>query len=188
VKALGNSPGAFTQYWCKSIFVKTLVVGLGNPILGDDGVGWKIAQELQRIITIPSDVTIECLAIGGISLMETMIGYDRAILIDAIVTHQTPIGSVNQYHLEDLPNPVSGHMSSAHDTSLVNALQVGRSLGVYLPSNICVVTVESQKVYDFSEDLTPAVAGAVPQAIRIILDLLIESNSEKSPEPDGLKS
>ena len=169
-------------------FVKTLVVGLGNPILGDDGIGWQIAHELQQIKKIPSDVTIECLAIGGISLMETLIDYDRAILIDAIITRQVPVGSVNQYQLEDLPNLTSGHMSSAHDTSLVDALQMGQSLGAHLPNDISVVTVESQKVYEFTENMTPAVAAAVPEAIRIILDLLIESNSEYRPKVDNNKS
>jgi len=167
--------------------VKTLVIGLGNPILGDDGVGWQIAHELQQIKQIPSDVTIECLAIGGISLMEALIDYDRAIIIDAIVTHQVPIGSTNYFKLEDLPNPSSGHMSSAHDTSLLTALHVGQSLGAHLPEDISVVTIESQKVNEFSEILTPAVAAAVPVAIRIILDLLIESNPEKASKNDSVK-
>jgi hydrogenase maturation protease len=156
--------------------VKTIVIGLGNPILGDDGIGWQIAQTLQRVKEIPSDVTIECLAIGGISLMEALIDYDRAILIDSIVTHQVPVGTVSCYKLGDLPNLTSGHMSSAHDTSLTDALQMGRSLGAHLPVDISIVAIESQKVYEFSEDMTPAVANAVPAALKVIRDLLIESN------------
>jgi hydrogenase maturation protease len=52
--------------------LKTLVVGLGNPILGDDGVGWKVAEELQKSGILPSDVDVICLALGGISLMEDL--------------------------------------------------------------------------------------------------------------------
>jgi Ni,Fe-hydrogenase maturation factor len=70
----------------------------------------------------------------------------------------------------------------------VDALQMGQSLGAHLPSDISVVTVESQKVYEFTENMTPAVAAAVPEAIRIILDLLIESNSEYRPKVDNNKS
>lgn len=151
---------------------------MGNPILGDDGIGWQIAQTLQRVKEVPSDVTIECLAIGGISLMEALIDFDRAILIDSIVTHQVPVGTVACYKLSDLPNLTSGHMSSAHDTSLVDALQMGRSLGAKLPGEIMIVAVESQKVYEFSEEMTPAVAAAVPQALKIIQDLLIESSPD----------
>jgi hydrogenase maturation protease len=161
--------------------VKTLVVGLGNPILGDDGIGWQIAQELQKAQGIPSSVTIECLALGGISLMEALIGYDRAILIDAIITRQAPIGSVHCYKLENLPNLTSGHMTSAHDTSLVNALTMGRSLGAQLPEDISVVTIESQKIFEFSEEMTSEVSAAVPQALRIIQNLLIESGAEEAP-------
>lgn len=159
--------------------MKTLVIGLGNPILGDDGVGWQIASKLQQLEKFPSEVTIDCLAIGGFSLMEALMGYDRAILIDAIVTHQHPIGSVNHYKLEDITNPFCGHMSSAHDTSLQDALEIGFSLGAHLPKDISVVAVEAQKVYEFSNDLTPPVAAAVPEAVDIILDLLINPLQEK---------
>ncbi len=162
--------------------MKTLVLGLGNPILGDDGVGWQIASELQSKEQIPSNVSIDCLAIGGFSLMETLIGYDRAILIDACVTNQVPVGSVSHYKLEDLPDPNSGHMTSAHDTSLQNALEVGRSLGAHLPKDISVVTIEARKVYDFSEELSQPVANAVPEAVRIIMNLLIESKSDASTQ------
>lgn len=156
------------------------MVGLGNPILGDDGVGWKIASETQLTGKIPPDVTIDCLAIGGFSLMEALIGYDRAIIVDAIVTHKAPVGSVSCCKLEELANPYSGHMSSAHDTSLQNALEIGHSLGAHLPEDITVVAVEAEKVYEFSTDLTPPIAAAVPQAVGIICDLLLESNIQQS--------
>lgn len=172
----------------ESLFVKTLVVGLGNPILGDDGVGWQIAQALQQEEEIPSDITIECLAVGGISLMEALIGYDQAILIDAIVTHHAPIGTVNCCKLQDLPNLTSGHMTSAHDASLTDALTMGRSLGAVLPQDITVVTVESQKVYEFSEIMSPAVAGAVPQALKIIQNLLLQSVQANEPQETGITS
>lgn len=162
-------------------------MGLGNSILGDDGVGWQIASELQKTKKLPANVAIECLAIGGISLMEALIDYDRAIIVDSIVTHQAPIGTVTLYNLEDLPNLNAGHMSSPHDTSLMEALQMGRSLGAHLPKDISVVTIEAQKVFDFSEELTPLVEAAVPKALGIILDLLLESGSEKTPKSKDSK-
>ncbi len=170
------------------IFVKTLVVGLGNPILGDDGIGWQIAQTLQQDKEIPPNVTIECLALGGISLMETLIDFDQAILIDSIVTHQASTGTVRLDKLEDIPNHSSGHMTSAHDTSLVDALAMGRSLGAHLPVDIWVVSVESQKVYEFSESLSTEVAAAIPQALILIKNLLLESNRENVPLNDEYKS
>ncbi len=156
--------------------MKTLVVGLGNPILGDDGIGWRIAQELQNAGNLPMDVDVAFLAVGGISLMEALVGYKRAIIIDAIVTHQAPVGTISRLILENLPDMSSGHLSSAHDTSLQNALQMGRELGVQLPDEIIVVAIESQKVYEFSETLTQPVSAAIPDAVRLIKSLLTGSD------------
>ena len=47
--------------------MKTLVVGLGNPILGDDGVGWKVAEEVKKQLSSDSLVDVNCLSLGGIS-------------------------------------------------------------------------------------------------------------------------
>ncbi len=120
--------------------------------------------------------------------MEALIGHDRAIIIDSIVTHRDPIGKVSRYNLEELPNTTSGHMNSAHDASLSEALEMGRALGAYLPDEINFVTVEAQKVYEFSDELTPAVAAAIPEAVRIIMDLLLESRAKQAPETNDHKS
>jgi hydrogenase maturation protease len=163
--------------------VKTLVVGLGNPILGDDGVGWKVAEEVREKLSIPSPtaplpagegshvVDVECLSLGGISLMEHLIGYERAILIDAF-SLEGPIGSILVLKLSELPNYSAFHTTSAHDTSFQNAITLGRSMGAQLPEEITVVGIATRQVYDFSEELSPPVAQAVPQAVQIVLELL----------------
>ncbi len=153
---------------------KRLVLGLGNPILGDDGVGWKVAEQLQKDLTEMDvrDVEIDCLAVGGLSLMERMVGYEQVILVDAITTQQHPLGAVLVFPLEQLPNRAFGHLSSAHDTTLQNALAVGRKMGVSLPDEIWVVGIEASQVYDFSEVMSPPIQGAVDQAVGKVKDLL----------------
>lgn len=164
---------------------RIIVIGLGNPILGDDGVGWRVAEEIQRLLQLPMTntpspfesnwglvVDVECISLGGLSLMERLVGYDRAILIDAISTGQRPPGAVHCFPFEALPDPAAGHSSSAHDTSLKTALSVGRSMGLQLPDEITVVAVESESVHDFSEELSPPVSTAVPQAARLVIEAL----------------
>jgi len=160
--------------------MKMIVVGLGNPILGDDGVGWKVAEKIEQQLTSPptplvkgegSQVDVNCLSLGGISLMEHLIGYDRAILIDAFASDED-LGSIHVMTLKDLPNYSAFHTSSAHDTSLQNAIEMGMSLGAHLPEDIMVVGIATQRIYDFSEALSPPVAAAMPQAMKIVLDLL----------------
>jgi hydrogenase maturation protease len=63
-------------------------------------------------------------------------------------------------------------MCSSHDTTLQNALKVGRDLGAALPQEITIVAVEAHNVYDFSEQLSPEVAAAIPSAVHMVIDLL----------------
>jgi hydrogenase maturation protease len=157
-------------------FPRTIVIGLGNPLLGDDGIGWKIAEQIADSFTLSSvikpEVHVECLSLGGLSLMEHLIGYDRAILIDAIHVEGNEIGSVSTCCLDALPNPAKGHTSSAHDTTLQKALEMGRALGAHLPDDIQVVSVQAEILFDFSETLTDPVAAAVPLATETVLKLL----------------
>ena len=152
--------------------MKTIVIGLGNPILGDDGIGWKIAEELASVIGQDSSVEIDTAALGGLSLMERMLGYDRVVLVDSMETGQGPVGSVQTFPLASLPDPMAGHSASAHDTSLITALQTAKSIGADIPKRVDVVAVEAQNVYAFSEELSAPVAAAVPVAVQAVLDLL----------------
>jgi len=154
--------------------MKTLVIGLGNPILGDDGVGWRVAEEVARLTVNTPGIQVETFALGGLSLMEQLTGYERVILIDAIASHQKPIGTVSHFPITDLVDRSYGHTTAVHDASLRQALSIGRSMNVPLPEDerITIVAIESEAVYDFSEQLTPPVAAAVPLAVKTVLDLL----------------
>ncbi len=153
--------------------MKTLVVGLGNPILGDDGVGWKVAEEVKNKLPADFRVDVECLSLGGISLMEHMIGYPRAILVDSFALDE-PIGSILMLKLEDMPNYSAYHTTSAHDTSLQNAIAMGKALGAKLPEEVMVVGIATKRIHEFGMELSPPVAEAVPLAAKFVLELLEE--------------
>lgn len=151
--------------------MKTLVIGLGNPILGDDGVGWRVAEEVKKQLSPDSHVDVECLSLGGISLMEHLIGCQCAILIDAFALDE-PTGSILILKLDELPNYSAYHTTSAHDTSLQNAIELGKSMGANLPDDVTVVGIATKRVHDFGEDLSPPVAEAVPLAAKFVLDMI----------------
>jgi len=187
-----------------SVHPPVLVIGLGNPILGDDGVGWRVAERVRTHLIVkeqaeladhtdliqsdfPSLVTdtifhfpieIDCLSLGGLSLMERLIGYDRVIIIDAITTQENPPGFVNSFPLEELPKRAAGHLSAAHDTTLQTAIEVGRSLDAKLPTEIMIVALEAIINYDFTEQLTSAVDAAIPLAVQSVLELLTKWDKE----------
>jgi hydrogenase maturation protease len=150
--------------------MKTIVIGLGNPILGDDGVGWRVVEAVQEQVTDPT-IEFDCAAVGGLTLMEYLIDYDRAIIIDAVTAHQ-PVGTVSCFCLNDLPQHPTLHTSSPHDTSLQTALAAGQAMGAHLPDDVMVVGIEAERIFDFSEDLSPDVEKAVPHAADEVLMLL----------------
>jgi len=154
--------------------MKTLVIGLGNPILGDDGVGWRVAEEIARTTADRPDVEVDCVALGGLSLMERLTGSERVILVDAIFTGGKPVGAVSTLLLSDLPDLSSGHTTAIHDTSLRNALKVGRSMDIPLPrdDDVHIVAIETKKVFDFSEVLSEPVEAALPHAVEAVLQLI----------------
>ena len=103
--------------------------------------------------------------------MEHLIGYERAILIDAITAEQET-GSVIVSKLNELPDHSAFHIVSAHDTSLQNALKLGRAMGADLPNDVTVVGISTNYIYDFGEELSPPIAEAVPKAADVVMDLL----------------
>jgi len=154
--------------------MKTLIIGLGNPILGDDGVGWRVVEEIARKTANQPEVEVDCVSLGGLSLMERLTGYERVILVDSIFTGKKPLGTVSRFSLKDVPDLTAGHSASAHDTSLRNALNVGRSMNISLPrdEDVLIVAIETEIIYDFSETLSTSIEAALPQAVMAVLQLI----------------
>ena len=151
-----------------------LVIGLGNPILGDDGAGWRVAEEIARETANNPEIEADCASLGGLSLMERLTGSEHVILVDTIYTGKKTIGTVSVFPLSELPDMSAGHTTAVHDTSLRNALSVGRSMNIPLPSDqdVLIVAIEAENVFDFSETLSSQVETAVPHAVKAVLQLI----------------
>lgn len=158
---------------------QTLVVGLGNPILGDDGVGWRIAAEVESQwgkLEGSECVRFENLSVGGLKLMELLQGCQYAVVADGLVGSGKRLGEVLCLQLEDLARISHTHANSAHDVSLWEALQIGHKLGAQLPERIWLVAVCIQEERTFSEELSPEVAEAIPNAVHHVCELLHDWN------------
>jgi len=149
---------------------KTLVIGLGNPLVGDDGAGLRVVEELKPLLADRPDVEVSEDYWGGLRLMERMIGFDRAIVVDAIQTGAAP-GTIHLLTPDGIPTQRS---ASAHDVNLSTALEFGRRAGASLPENdrIRLVGIEATDVLNFTRQFTPAVQAAVPRAVQAVLEAL----------------
>jgi hydrogenase maturation protease len=148
--------------------LKTLILGLGNPILTDDGIGIYVVRELMAR-PLPNDIACTEASVGGLRLLEVIVGYERVILVDAIQTPDGRPGDIHRLRVGDLR--ASLHAGSTHDLSLTGALRLGRSMGMALPDdeNILILAVEVVDVLTFGEECTPQVAEAIPRIARAVL-------------------
>jgi len=162
--------------------MKTLILGLGNPLVGDDSVGLRVAAELARRLADRPDIVVEEEYCGGLRLMERMIGYERVIVIDAMVSGLAP-GSLRWLTVESLPTQ---HTASSHDVNLATALAIGRHAGAKLPPDeaIWILGIEAQQVLTFSDECTPDVAQAIPKAVAAVLEKLSVPATQDPPPPE----
>lgn len=149
---------------------KTLVIGLGNPLVSDDSVGLRVVEQLKPLLAGRPEVEVSEDYWGGLRLMERMIGYRRAIVVDAICTGAAP-GTIHHLTTASIATQKS---SSAHDVSLPTALAFGRHAGAQLPADedVRLIGIEAEDLINFSEQCTPAVAAAIPRAVREVIQVL----------------
>jgi len=148
--------------------LKTIVIGLGNPILSDDSVGVRIARELKERIESAGQSAVEVIEMyaGGIRLMDAMEGYDRAVIIDSMITGVERPGTLRRLSLSDLVT--TRNTLSVHDMDLPTALDMGRMLGMPLPSDVVIWGIEAKDVENFGEELTEEVEASLSSTIEII--------------------
>jgi hydrogenase maturation protease len=141
-------------------------LGLGNSVLRDDGVGLYVAAELKKRINQP-DIEVLETGVAGLSLLDLLVGYDKAIIIDAI---QTVGGNAGQiYRLNPKAFDTALHTALAHGIDFPTALEFGRKLGLHLPQQITIFAIEASDVTTFSEECTPEVQKAIPTSVEMVL-------------------
>ena len=147
--------------------MKTLILGLGNSLLSDDSVGLKVVAQLRPLLAGRPDLEVDEDYWGGLRLMERLVGYDRAILVDAICTGAAP-GTIHHLAVDSIPTQ---HSASAHDANLATALALGRQAGAQLPADsaILLVGIEAEDIITFSEQCTPQVQAAIPRAVDAVM-------------------
>jgi len=151
--------------------MKTLVLGLGNPILSDDGVGLQVVRQLKDRFDKPDLGFVESSA-AGLDLLDQIAGYDKLIIIDAIKTEGGEAGQIYKLSLEELSQTY--HLASPHDINLATALELGRRLGMALPQEIVIFAIEVVDVTTFGEKCTPIIEAAITKAVRLVAKELSE--------------
>jgi hydrogenase maturation protease len=149
--------------------LKTAIYGIGNILLGDDGVGPAVVNHLTAHFTLPGDLTIEDLGTPSLDLPNYLAGYDRVIFIDAVAGDAAP-GSIRLYSREEIVAAPPGIRISPHEPSINDALIVLDFAGG-APQDVLLVGIVPETLGG-GLTLSQAVADAVPRAAEAVMALL----------------
>lgn len=158
--------------------MKTLVLGLGNELYGDDGAGIQVVRKLKQELelqkkTLPwlENVDFEESSVSGIALLDVIAGYDILIIVDTIRKSNPLTGKIHVLKDKDLrhvPGP------SPHYVSVPQTLEIGKNLGLKVPSQIKIIAVEAKNLYNLGEGLTEEMKKAIPVIMKKVKETLKE--------------
>lgn len=151
---------------------RILVLGIGNVLMMDEGVGNRIATELERNYRFPADVRVMDAGTMGLGMMHLFRGVEFLLVADAIEGSGHPAGTVVRVSPEDFaPNQV---LHSLHDVRFVDVLNAAQLIGI-MPEADCIgVQVENMSPAELTIGLSEPVEAAVPRAIAAVLYVLEE--------------
>jgi hydrogenase maturation protease len=146
--------------------VKTAVYGIGNILMGDDGIGPAVVNYLSSNRLLSDDVTVEDLGTPSLDLPNYLVGYDRVIFVDAVAADAPP-GTIRLYSREEIVATPPGIRISPHEPTINDALIVLDFAGG-APKEVVLVGIVPHTL-DGGMTLSPAVAAAVPQAAEAVM-------------------
>lgn len=145
--------------------MRTLVIGVGNLLRTDDGVGIHIINRLSKLH--PEIDTFDA-AMGSIEILEAMKGYERVVIVDSIETGDEP-GTIYRVNLASGEKPPV--LTQSHGTDLLTILKLGHKLyGDGMPKDIILIAVEAEDTVTIGDKLTKRVQEATDDVLRKILE------------------
>jgi hydrogenase maturation protease len=154
--------------------LRTLILGLGNPILSDDAAGLQAARLLHELIG-GQDVDLVEEAVAGMRTVQLLSGYDRAVVID-VVQDEARVGEVWRLDPDDLEGGSSA--APSHGIGLGQALRLGQLMDLPMPEQVLIYGIAAADTTTFGERLTPKLEEALPTIVRrIAADLSGRSGS-----------
>jgi hydrogenase maturation protease len=154
-----------------------LILGIGNDILSDDGIGPRLVEEIEKKMNQP-DVTFLTAAAGGMDILELIRDFPKVIIIDAIKTENGVPGTV--YYLTPSDFRETLHISSFHDISFLTALDLGEKLAIAIPKQIHIIAIEIVEDLIFSDQFSPRIAEKydhIRQEVMEMVQKLVKNNS-----------
>jgi hydrogenase maturation protease len=148
---------------------KTLILGIGNDILTDDGIGPKLVLDLQKQ-EYADNIHFKNAFLGGLEILELIQGFKQVIFIDAIITEKGIPGTVYQFSPDDFKETL--HLSNLHDANFLTALELGKKMNMTLPSDIHIIAIEIIEDRVFSDHFSPEIDNKYSGILESVKNLI----------------
>jgi hydrogenase maturation protease len=142
----------------------TIVLGVGNPVLTDDAVGFRVARLIKEA---KPELTVIETGEAGLTLLELVDGYERVIIIDSVKTGHGQPGTLYQLTLDQI-NP-AWNFCSTHGIDIKMAFTLGRKLDYKLPAKLSIYGIEVEDNKNFGEKCTEKVEQSIPDIAQEII-------------------
>ena len=144
---------------------KKMILGVGNDILMDDGIGPRVVKTLEAKHPLPG-MEYHTTTLGGLDILEFINGYDWVVFIDAIKTKGGVPGAVYEFTTEDFKETL--HLTNIHDISFLTAIELGKQLSLSVPEYMHIFAIEIIEDLVFGEEFTPPLRERFDQIIEEI--------------------
>ena len=147
---------------------KGILIGLGNPIMSDDGVGLWVSREIHK--RLPDfDLDLSCGA--GFQVLDSILGYPVAIIVDSMVTGRFSPGTVLRLDIESgLETLRSGH---SHGLNFVEAIEVAMSCNAAVPGTVVIYGIEVEDPHTLGQEISQV----LKEKLDAIVDQIMEDMS-----------
>jgi len=153
-----------------------VLLGLGNPILGDDGIGCLLAEQVGELAGEAHIVRVLSTSFSPIRLLDDISGHDRLVVIDSITTGDHPPGTLLEI---DLGSARMDHLPvTSHHFSIDQVLETGRRMGMAMPSTVHIYGIEIVPPEHYGDVISPKLKSVLPQIADEIMKLEFDDPSE----------
>ncbi|MHA1976332.1 MAG: hydrogenase maturation protease [Candidatus Hodarchaeales archaeon] len=146
--------------------IKILVLGIGNELAGDDIIGIKAVQEVSKIG--PQTVDYKQISTGGLQILETMLGYDKVLIVDSVET-SSPNKRILKLGANEFAEAT--FLASPHDINFPTAMEIGKkTVPELMPKVIRIIGIEIPIQEVITEEILPETIKKLPILKKMILE------------------
>lgn len=145
--------------------MKIMVLGVGNILLRDEGIGVRVVEHLKEAYRFPDNVELLDGGTAGLDLLPVVRDVDHLIIVDTVKTNEPP-GAIFRFTSDDIEVKVP-YKTSLHQIGMVEVFAIAEALGRKI--NGVIIGIQPEDMSDWGLELTPTIEAKIPELMALVL-------------------